>query len=87
MVVGAREDGGAAGRADGVGHVAVIEFHALVVESVDVGGVVDVGLVGADGFGGVVVGHDEEDVGLWWGGHDGWWGGRSCGLEDSDCHV
>lgn len=63
VVVGACKDGGAAGSADGVGHVAVVEFHAVVVESVDVGGVVDVGVVGADGFGGVVVGHNEDDVG------------------------
>lgn len=71
VVVGACEDCGAAGRTDRVGHVAVVEFHPIVVKPVDVGGVVDVGVVGADGFGGVVVGHYEEDVGAGCGRHGG----------------
>ena len=63
VVVGAGEDGGPAGGADAVGAEAVVEAHALVGDAVEVGGAVDAAPVAAHGVGGVVVGHDEEDVG------------------------
>ena len=64
VAVLAGEDGGAAGRADRVGAEAVGEAHAAVGDAVDVRRLVDAAAVGGDGVGGVVVGHDEEDVGL-----------------------
>lgn len=57
------EDGGAGGGADGVGHEAVGEAGSLGGKAVDVGCAVDAAAVGGDGVGGVVVGHDEQDVG------------------------
>ena len=66
VVVLAGESTGAGGGADRVGAEGVFEEHALVGEAVDVGGGGDLGeaaAVGADGVGGVVVGHDVEDVG------------------------
>ena len=63
MVVGAGEDHGAAGRADRVGAEAVVEAHATVGDTVEVGRAVDAAAVAAHGVRRVVVGHDEEDVG------------------------
>ena len=63
VAVLAGEDRGAAGRADGVGAEAVGEAHAAVGDAVDVRRLVDAAAVGGDGVGGVIVGHDEEDVG------------------------
>ena len=61
--VHARHDAGARGGADGVRHEDVLEEGALLGQAVDARGLVDARAVGADGVGGVVIGHDEEDVG------------------------
>ena len=63
VAVLACEDDRAGWPADGVGDVTAVEAHAAIGDAVDVGGLVAVGAVGADGLVGVVVGHDEEDVG------------------------
>lgn len=66
MVVLAGDDAGAAGGADGVGAEGVLENHALGCELVEGRGGVEFfqqGSVGADRLGGVVVTHDEQDVG------------------------
>ena len=63
VAVLAGEDRGAAGRADGVGAEAVGEAHAAVGDAVDVRRLIDAAAVGRDGMGGVIVGHDEENVG------------------------
>ena len=53
---------GAAGRADRVGAEAVVEAHATVGDTVEVGRAVDAAAVATHGVRRVVVGHDEEDV-------------------------
>ena len=78
----AGEDRRPAGRADGVGHEAVGEPHALRGDAVDLRGRVDLRAVAADRLGGVVVGHDEEDIGR--AGHVrrlGTWAGEESGRE------
>ena len=67
VVVGAGQDAGPARLAQGVGAEAVVESHPLSSDAVEVGGLVDAAAITAHGVGGVIVGHDEEDVGL---GHD-----------------
>ena len=62
VVVGAGQDGRAAGRADRVADVAVVQAHALGRDAVDVRRAVDAVAVAADRARGVVVGHDEQDV-------------------------
>src|SRR5205823_861921 len=56
------QNGGPAGRADRVGDEALREAHAFLREAVEVRRLVDLAAVSADGVGGVVVGHDVEDV-------------------------
>ncbi len=63
MAVLAGENGGAAGRADGIGAEAIGEAHAAVGDAVDVRRLVDAAAVGGDGVGGMIVGHDVDDVG------------------------
>ena len=58
----AGEDAGAAGSTDRVGDEAVVELHSSGGNSVDVRGLVYLAAIGADGMGGVIVGHDEDDV-------------------------
>src|SRR5699024_2255833 len=61
--VRAGEDRGARGGADGVRAVGGVHTGALGGEAVHVRGRVDPAAVGGDGVGGVVVAHDEHDVG------------------------
>src|SRR5699024_5529099 len=61
--VRAGEDRGARGGADGVRAVGGVHPGALGGEAVHVRGRVDPAAVGGDGVGGVVVAHDEHDVG------------------------
>ena len=59
-------DNGPTGRADGVGDEGVGKAHAFAGETVEVGrwgDFCEASAVCADGVGGVVVRHDEEDVG------------------------
>ena len=60
----AGEDGGAAGRANRVGTEAVVEAHATLRDAVEVGRPVDAAAIATHGVRRVVVGHDEEEVGL-----------------------
>jgi hypothetical protein len=69
VVVGSREDCCPRWRTDAVGHVAVIEFHAFGSQAIEVGGVVDSCAVAGYRFGGMVIGHDEDDIGAWVGRH------------------
>ena len=62
VAVLAGEDHAAAGRADGVRAEAVVEAHALLGDAVDVGRLVDLAAIGADGVRGMVVRHDVQDV-------------------------
>lgn len=62
-VVSSGQDGCATRRADRVGHVAVVEAHAFFGEPVEVRRRVDGGAVAADRFRGMVVRHNEQDVG------------------------
>ena len=62
VAVLAGEDGGPAGRADGVHRVTTAEAQALGGEAVHVRCRVDRAAVRADGVGRVVVRHDEQDV-------------------------
>ena len=58
-------DGGPHGPADRVGHVALLEEHAVAGERVDVwrGAVfLEPGVIGSDGLIGMIVGKDEQDV-------------------------
>ena len=57
------ENDAAARRADGIGDETVGEERAALGDAVDVGRLVDLAPIGADGVGGVIVGHDENDVG------------------------
>lgn len=62
VAVLAREDDGPHRPADGVGDVALVEAHAFAGKAVDVGRLVDLRPVRADGLVRVVVAVDEEDV-------------------------
>ena len=62
VVVGAAEDGCSAGRADGVGAIAMVESHAFVGDAIQVGSLVDAAAVGAYGMSSVVIRHDEHEV-------------------------
>ena len=62
MVVGAGQNRRAAGGANGVADIAVVHPHALLGQTVDVGGLVDAMPVTADGLGRMVVGHDENNI-------------------------
>jgi hypothetical protein len=55
VVVRSREDRGARGGTDGVGHVAVIEEHTFFGDAIQVGRVIDPRAIAADGLGRVVV--------------------------------
>ena len=59
----AGQHGGPARRADGVRDEGVPEEHSLPGEAVEVRGLVDARAVGGDRVSGVVVRHDEDDVG------------------------
>ena len=65
VAVLAGEDGGPRRPADGVGHEAPVEAHALLRDAIDVGRLDQLPriAIGADGLVGVVVGEDEDDVG------------------------
>lgn len=63
MVVRSREDRGATRCTDRVGAEAIVEAHASVGDTIEVGGLVDSAAVTTHGVGGMVVGHDKEDVG------------------------
>ena len=80
-------DDAAAGGADGVGDEAVGKAHAAGGEAIDVGGLIDLAAVGADGVGGVVVRHDEEDVGSAGGRLGGKGGGGEQGEELAAGHM
>ena len=62
----AGQDDGAAGSADGIGDEGAIETHAFLGDAVDVRRLVQLPrvAVGADGLIGMVIGEDEDDVGL-----------------------
>ena len=64
VAVFARQDAGARGARDGVGHVAVLEEHAFAGQPVQIGGLDQPVVVAAQGLAGVVVGHHDDDVGL-----------------------
>jgi hypothetical protein len=55
VVVRSRQDRGARGGTDRVGHVAVIEEHAFFGDAIQVGRVIDPRAIAADGLGRVVV--------------------------------
>jgi hypothetical protein len=71
VAVLAGEDGGAAGSADGVDGVTAVEADAFFGDAIDIWCFVDLAAVSADGVGGVVVGHDEEDVRMFGGEGEG----------------
>ena len=81
VVVGAGEDRRARGRADRVRDVAMLEPHAALGQPVDMGRVVDSCAIGRDGLRGVVVGHDEDDVGPIWHGSGPRLSRWACGLD------
>ena len=58
----ARDHAGAAGARERVGHVAVDELHAVGGDAVEIGGLDETVVVAAHHLGGVVVGHDVDDV-------------------------
>ena len=80
VAVFAGEDGGAAGCADGIFDETIAEAHAFPGEAIHVGSDVDLAAVGADGVGGVIIGHDKEDV--WAGGVGGVGGEGDAGEGD-----
>ena len=59
----AGKNGRPAWRADRVGHETVRETHAVMGNAVEVWRLVDLAAVATQGMGGVVVGHDVENVG------------------------
>ena len=63
MVVGTSQDRGSTRCADGVCTEAVVETHPVLRYSVKIGRLIDAAAVAAHGMRGVVVGHDEQDVG------------------------
>ena len=65
MVVCACQDSGATGGAYRIGHIAMIEQHAAISQTVQIGCMIDTSAVGADGLGSMVISHDEDDIGLY----------------------
>lgn len=63
MVMRAGQNGSTRRCAYRVGHIAVIEQHSFLGDAIEVRRVVDSVAVRGYGFGGVVIGHDEQDVG------------------------
>lgn len=61
--MGSGQNGRARRCADTVGDVAVIEQHAFVRDPIQIRGIVDAGTIARDRLAGVVVCHDEYDVG------------------------
>ena len=59
----AGEDGGAAWRANGVGHRGIGKEHAHLCNAVDIGGLDETIAVGRNGLVGMVIGHDKDDIG------------------------
>ena len=62
----AGDDAGPAGCADGVVAVDPVETHPVLGQGVDVGRGIQPGqaaAVSADGLGGMIIGHDEQDIG------------------------
>ena len=59
----AGEDGGAARGADGIHRETPVQTKALATDAIQIRGLVDDAAVRTDGVGGVVVRHDEQDVG------------------------
>lgn len=66
MAVLAREDDRAAGTADGVRAEGIVEEHPFRGEPIEVRGLDQVAAVGADRVVGVVIAHDEHDIGAFW---------------------
>lgn len=64
MAMSAGQNHCPAGRADGIGAEAVIKSHALIGNAVEVGGLVDSSAVAAHGMGGMVIGHNKNNIGL-----------------------
>lgn len=64
MAVFSRQHDRPARGADGVGYKALVEADALPGNAVDIGRLDQRTPIAADGLGGVIVGHDEQDVGL-----------------------
>ena len=64
VAVLAGQDVGAGRAADGIGAKGIQKHRALFGESIDVGSLIDLRTVGADGLDGVIVRKDEYDIGL-----------------------
>lgn len=64
VVVRAGQNRCTAGGADRVGAETVVETHAALGDAVEVGRAVDAAAVGADGMAGMVIRHDEKNIGL-----------------------
>jgi hypothetical protein len=79
MAVLSSEDGGPAGGAYPVGAKAVFKPYALPGDPVDVQSFVEATSITADGLRGVVVRHDEDDIG--WGRGEGLSAGESISAE------
>ncbi len=63
VVIGAGQDCGAAGGADGVGTETIVKPDTAVGDAVEVGRFIDAAAIAAHGVRRVVIGHDEDDVG------------------------
>ena len=54
----------AARRAYGVTHIAMIQPHSLSSQPINAGGLIDPMSVTADGFGSMIISHDEQNIGV-----------------------
>jgi hypothetical protein len=79
MAVPSSEDGGPARGAYPVGAKAVVKPHTFPGDPVDVRGLVEAASITADGLRGVVVRHDEDDIGR--GRGKGFFAGESISAE------
>ena len=63
VVVGPAQDGRPARAANRIGAKTIIETHSLGRDPIQIGGLVDAAAVTAHRVGGVVVGHDKQNIG------------------------
>ena len=60
----ARENDRPGGGTNGIGDIAAFESHSLIRDAVEVGSLYQFRSIGTDGMGSMIIGEDEEDVGL-----------------------
>ena len=64
MIIGPCQNGGAAGRANRIGYIAMIKPHAFICQPIQIRRMIDTAAITADGFGSMIICHDKQDIRL-----------------------